>query len=102
MQTLPKFLLLLTRIYSIFFNVVSSKLCVGPLTVIRISFFLLLTCTDILISTPNIITSLTILLPSDNEKLSYSSNPIPFPEYLHLSKSSFLVNLKATNKSNLM
>ena len=34
----------------------SSKPCVGPLPRIKISFFLLSTCADEFISTPNIIT----------------------------------------------
>ena len=33
-------------------------------------------------------------LPSGNEKLPLASNPIPYPKYLYLSKSAFLVNSK--------
>ena len=32
------------------------------------------------------------------KKLSFISNPIPHPEYLHLSKSAFFTILTATNK----
>ena len=37
-------------------------------------------------------------LLSENEKLPLVSNPIPYPEYQHLSGSAFLVNLTAPNK----
>ena len=37
-------------------------------------------------------------LPSDNEKLPCASKPIPYTEYLYLSKSTFLVNLTAPKK----
>ena len=40
----------------------------------------------------NIITFLPNPLPLDNEKLPCESNPVPYPEYLYLSKSAFLVN----------
>ena len=76
----------------------SSNPCIGPLPRIKMSFFLLSTSTDELISAPNIITFLPNLVPSDNEKLLCASNPVPLSEYLYLSKSTFLVNLTAPNK----
>ena len=38
------------------------------------------------------------LLPSDNEKIIRASNPMPYPEYLYSSKSTFLVTLTAQYK----
>ena len=61
-------------------NAVSSNTCVGPLPRIKKSFFLLSSCTDELIPTPNIITFLLNPLPSDYEKLSRASNPLPYAE----------------------
>ena len=60
-------------------------------------FFLLSVFAEELISTPKIITFLPNPIPGD-EKLPYLSNPIPCPEYLHLSISAFLVKLTAPNK----
>ena len=37
-------------------------------------------------------------MPSDNENLLRALNPIPYPEYLYLSKSAFLVSLVAPSK----
>ena len=54
------------------------------------SFFLLSIFDDELISTPKIITFLTISLPIENE--IFLSNPILYPEYPYLSISAFLVN----------
>ena len=48
-------------------------------------------------STPKIITFLPNPVPG-NEKLPCLSNPIPYPEYPHLSISAFLVKLTAPNK----
>ena len=67
----------------------------------KISFFLLSTCTDELIAAPNIINSWSNPLPLDNEKLRRVSNPKPYPEYLYLSKSAFLLNLKARSREFL-
>ena len=64
---------------------------------IKISFFLLSIFVDELISTPKIITFLPNPTPGD-EKLSCLSNPIPYPEYLYLLISAFLVKLTALNK----
>ena len=36
--------------------------------------------------------------PLGCEKNPFLSNPIPYPEYLHLSISTFLVNVTAPNK----
>ena len=60
------------------------------------SFFLLSIFDDEIISTPKIITFLPVSLP--NEKVVSVSNPIPYPEYLYLSMSAFLVNLADPNK----
>ena len=71
--------------------------CVGPSLRIRMSFFLLSICTEKLISTPKIIT----LLPNPPlgcEKTPFQSNPIPYPHYLYLLVSAFLVILTAPNK----
>ena len=69
------------------------------LTRSKLSFFLLSTCTDELISAPNIITFFPNTLPSNNEKVPRASNLIPYPKYLFLLKSVvFLVNLTAPNK----
>ena len=46
--------------------------------------------------TPKVITFLPTPLP--NETLPRLSNPIPYPEYLHLSISAFLVKVTALNK----
>ena len=51
-----------------------------------------------LTSAANIITFLQNPLPSDNKILQYTSSPIPYSEYLYLSKSAFLVNLTVSNK----
>ena len=46
----------------------------------------------------NIITFLPDSLPSDNKKFLRELNPVPYPEYLYLSKPAFLVNLTAPKK----
>ena len=61
------------------------------------SFFELSTWGEELISPPKINTS-TPNLPPGNEKLDLLSNPIPWPEYLYLSMSVFLVKVTAPNK----
>ena len=48
-------------------------------------------------STPKIII-LQANLPLVNENVLCQSNPIPYPEFLYLSISAFLVNLTAPNK----
>ena len=60
------------------------------------SFFLLSIFDDELISTPKIITFLPVSLPI--EKDVSLSNPMPYPVYLYLSISAFLVNLTDPNK----
>ena len=57
-------------------NVVSSNACVGPSPRIKISLFLLSTCTDELISAPTVMTFLSTL-PSVNENSEGQSNPMP-------------------------
>ena len=57
--------------------------CIGPLSRIKMSSFLLSAWTEELVSTPKIIT----VLPNPslgNEKVAFISNPIPYPGYLHL------------------
>ena len=76
--------------------VVSFNPCVVPSPRIKISFFLLSTCTEELISTPKIITFLPN--PLATEKVPCLSNPIPYPEYFYLSISTFFTNLTAPNK----
>ena len=53
--------------------------------------------TDELISTPKII-ALLAKLPVGCVKIPLPSNPIPYPEYLYISTSAFLVILTAPNK----
>ena len=56
-------------------NVVSSNPCVGPSPRIKISFPLLLTCTDELMSAPEIMTFFP-MFPSTNENCERESNPM--------------------------
>ena len=67
---------------------VPSYPCIGP--------FLLSTYREEFIATPNIITFPPN--PLANEKVPCLSNPIPYPEYLHLSKSAYFTNSTAPNK----
>ena len=78
-------------------NVVTYDLYVGPSPRINISFFLLSTCTEELMSTPQILT-LQPNPPLENENVPCPSNPVLYPEYLYSSKLAFLVNLTAPNK----
>ena len=68
-----------------------------PLPTIKISFFLVSTCQQELLSTLNIITCLPNLAPPNNEKNEHELNSIPFEEYEYLSGSAFSVNLTALN-----
>ena len=52
-------------------------------------------CTEKLISRPNIIT-FPPNPPLGIKKVPRLSNPTPYPEYLYLSMSAFLVSLTAT------
>ena len=61
-------------------------------------FFLLSIFVDGLISTLKVISFLPDPVPG-NEKIPYLSNPIPYPEYLYLSISAFLVEVTAPNKT---
>ena len=72
MQTQTKFFLLLIEYSSSAFNLIF----VGPLRRI-ISFFLLSTRTDELISAPNVITFLPTPQPFDSENLPRALNPVP-------------------------
>ena len=78
-------------------NIVPSNPCVGPAPNIKIYFFLLSTCTEKLMSASNIITSQTNP-PKKKKKVSFPSNPIPYPEYLYLLIQAFLVNLTVPRK----
>ena len=60
------------------------------------AFFVLSTCAEELISIPKVIQFLPNPLPTEN--FSLLSNPIPYPEYLYLSISTFLVNVIVPNK----
>ena len=71
-------------------NVLSSKPSVGLYQEIEY-----LICADKPVSPSNIITFLLSPQPSANKKLPCALNPMPKPEYLHLSGSVFLVNLTA-------
>ena len=53
-------------------------------------------CTEELVSTAKIIQYLPNPLPSEN--VPFLSNPIPYPEYLYLTISLFLVKLTDPNK----
>ena len=70
---------------------------VGPSPRIEISFFLLSTCIEELISSPKIITLQPNATP-ENEIVPRPSNPVPYRKYLYLSISALLVNLSAPNK----
>ena len=56
-------------------------------------------CTDELISAPKHYYIGTKPTPSDNEKLLYASNPLPYSENLCLSGSAFFTNLEAPNRT---
>ena len=71
--------------------------CVGPIPKTNMSFFLLLMCAEELISAPKMITFWSNP-PPGNEKLPLLSNPIPLPEYPHLSISAFFVKVTAPIK----
>ena len=73
-----------------------SNPCVGPSPTIEISFFLLSICTEELISTLKIIQFVPNPLLTEN--FPFLSNPMPYPEYLYLPMSGFLVNLTTLNK----
>ena len=53
------------------------------------------TCTEELISAPKIRQFQPNSLPT--EKVPFLSNPIPYPEYLYSSISTFLVNVTVSN-----
>ena len=71
-----------------------SNTCEGPSSRIKMSYLLLSTCTEELISTPKIITFLPNQ-PVGNEKNPVISNPISYLEYLYWSTSVFFTNLTA-------
>ena len=60
-------------------------------------FLLLLACTELLISAPEIITFLPNP-PLGCEKVPLELNPVPYTEYLYLSMSVFFANLTAPNR----
>ena len=71
--------------------------CMNSLTNTNTLFTLLLACTEILTSAPKII-KFAPFPPLGCEKLALESNPTPYPEYLHLSTSEFVVILIALNR----
>ena len=70
-------------------NVVSSNSCVGHLPRIKISFFLRLTCTEELISTPKIMQFPPNPLPIEN--FPVLSKLVPYTAFLYLSILAFFV-----------
>ena len=90
MQAWTKFLFSHCKTNWIYFSavIVCSKPCMAPFPRMKISFFVLSTWIEELISTPKIITLLPNL-PPENEKIPCLSNPSPYPEYLYLSISAF-------------
>ena len=72
--------------------------CVGPVPKIKMSFRLLSTRADELISALMVTTFLP-KLPSGSKQTPVLSNPIPYSEYLFLSISAILVMLTAPNKT---
>ena len=77
-------------------KVVPSNPCAEPSPRPKIYFFLLSTCTEEFISNSKIIWFLPNPLPT--EKIPFLSNPIPYPEYLYSSISTFLVKRTGPNK----
>ena len=67
------------------------------LILVLISFPLLSTCTDELISAPKIMKFFP-MVPSVNENCERESNPMTYPLYLYLSGSVFLVSFADPNK----
>ena len=90
----------LTGYFSSAVNVASFHPCVGSLPRIKISFPLLLICTDELISAPKIMT-FSPMLPYVNENSERESNPMPYPLCSYLSKSVFLFSYANPNKQLL-
>ena len=83
---------------NIFFtDSICSNLCVGPSPKIKNSSLQLSMFVDELISTPKAITFLPVP-PLGWEKDPCLLNPIPYPEYLYLLRSAFLVKLTVPNK----
>ena len=78
-------------------NVVSSNSCVGHSSRIKISFSLLLTCTDELISGPKIMKFFS-MLPLGNKNSERPSNSMVQPLSLYLSSSAFLATFTDLNK----
>ena len=78
---------------------ISSNPCAGSSPRIKISLFLLPTCTDELILAPKIMT-FPPMLPSVTNNSEPESNPMPYPMplYLYLSESAFLVSFTDPNK----
>ena len=65
----------------------------------KILLVLLFACLELLKSAPKLTTFLPYP-PLGCVKLHLESNPIPYPEYLYLSISAFLVNLTVPNKQS--
>ena len=71
--------------------------CVKSLPRTKMLLVLLFACLELLKSVTEIITFLAHP-PLGCENLPLESNPIPYPEYLYLSISTFFVNLRAPNR----
>ena len=73
-------------------SIVPYNVSVGPSPIIKASFFLLSTGKEDFISAPKIMA----FLPEPsvwNEKVPFISDPIPYPDCLHLSISAVFTNL---------
>ena len=71
--------------------------CMNSLPNNNTLFTLLLACTELHKSAPEIIAFLPSA-PIGCEKLPLESNPIPYPEYFYLSTLAFFINLTAPNR----
>ena len=71
--------------------------CIKPLLRTKMFLVLLFACLELVKSAPKIITFLPYP-PLGCVKLPLESDPIPYPEYLYLSISTFFVNLTAPNR----
>ena len=77
-------------------NIVSPNPYDGTLPRIEICFPLLSICHDELISTPKVMTFLSMLAPGA-ESSEREKNPMPWPLYKYLSRSALLANLTLSN-----
>ena len=75
---------------------VPSIPCIKSLPKTKMLLVLLLACAELLTTAPKIITFLRYP-PLGCENDPHESNQIPYPKYLYLPTSAFLVNLTAPN-----